>query len=275
MNNSESKKRKHNQVITLIILTIVLFGIIGVLIWDTVKKIKHGWSDKNTFDLIFSIFIVLAGSAVCYPIEQFFIYRDKRILQLNNDIYRLFNRIKAIDKEIEIKKLYLEKQKTQSIQKINKILGKKKIVTINNSNVSGLFYKTHPIYNGEINLGICKTFRIEKAYTKYLSNESDEYERLYQEIESRSILRKKSFPIIELILPFLFGALGFIISIYQALNVNGDIHESIIEYLKLFFASIFFVGSLNLYSIDPSRAKIIKEKKKLYNDLKTILNKYS
>lgn len=272
-NHSKRKNSIVTTIIIIIVLSILLIGVIAVLIIDLVTRFRNGWNNNDTIQIVFSLFIVVAGIGATFPIHEYCLKFGKKMEFLNNEIYRLFREVDQKHKLAQLKESYVLEQYDKSIDVMQRIFRKKdKNVIVNKNNLDSFFDNTSMKYKGSYNLSCFQIYRVNKEYKRIRESYSRDYESLFRDISSGDILKKPHLPVFELILPFFFGAFGLFATIYQTLNVNGELKEPLLNYLKLFGAVIFFVFSLELGNIRTTREQAIKSKTDIINRLKNILN---
>lgn len=257
---------KTKSLVMIILLAILLMCIISVLIWDLVMRIKRGWNANDTIQIIFSITIAITGLVSSSAFLQYFIYKDKRFLVLNNKIYKAFSLLeerKMIDAfEAEM----INTQNTKLYKQINNIFQKKyPDVCITKENIKDFFNLKYCVYfNDDYPCWFIDTLRMESKVKKIVCNRSYEYEELFRNIHSGDILKKNKFPLLEVVLPFVLGAMGFFETFYQALSVSESINEPLKTFLFCFLSAIFFSFSLGFaYSTSMKESVIYKNEKTL------------
>ena len=260
------KKNKTIVIIGIVIMGLALLGIIGIFAWDIVSRYNNGWTNNDTIQIVFCVMVAIAGVAMIKSFQDYLIAKNKKVMFLKNDIYRLFISMELDGSVKRYEQSLVDADNRIRLEKINKIVKRKdKTAVVTIDNLNEYFDDKIEVYKGEAN--IFSFMRINSLYVEINRNKSKKYEKMYASIHSGDYIREPKFPLFEFILPLLLGIIGIFVTIYEALSVNNPIKEPLIEYIKLFGATFLF--SL-MYSIVTLRSRTegeIAEKKNTFAKL--------
>ena len=274
METTKSKKETLKQNIDIGLIALVLALVIFIFVFGIIERCKRGWTSNDTIQIVFAVFIFIIFLGCSEPFSKFLVANNKEIIICNNEIYRSFKFVEKEGKLNQVEIIYLDNLKDKCLLKMNKIVKKQKCdIEFTKENVSDFFYPNSWIYNSESKPTFSKMKKVESAYKTILRNKSLKYEKLSRDVESLEIIKKYKFPLVEVILPFLFGGLGLFITIYQTLNVNGIIKDALTDYLVL-FGETFLLGIAAVFNSSTSSIEsAIKDKKETIKILNQVLKK--
>lgn len=262
------KNNKNNKSLIAIILlaSFYLLITIGILVWDLVSRIRRGWNDNDTVNIVFFVMILALCPVMMKSFYDFFANNSKEVMLLNNDIYRLFRKMEENGSISNYEKYLIARENKRNIDKINHIVRRKdKNAQITIDNLDEHFYGLNGLYKGNVNL--FSSSRLETLYVHIKRNKSIAFERLYQLVHSGDLVKRYKFPLFEFVLPLLIGSIGLFATIYQTLASNYSIQESLTEYLKLFGSSVAFSFLCVLLASRSAREEMIKHKSNILRDM--------
>lgn len=252
---SNSKKSKSILITGIVIMAILLLGILVLVVWDIVDRCRYGWTNNDTIQIVFFAIVAITGSVMIKTLQDYFVAKNKNVMFIKNDIYRLFKSMESNNSLSIYEQNLIEEDNARKLVKINKIINRKDhTIVVTFENLNDYFDEKYEIYKRDIN--IFSSNRLSDLYSEIKMNKSKIYEKMYSSIYSDEYIRIPKFPLFEFILPLLLGFVGIFVTIYEALSVNNPIKEPLIEYLKLFGATFFFALS---YSLFTTRSRIEDE----------------
>ena len=260
------KKNNAGMIIGIVIMGLALLGIVAIFAWDIVSRCNNGWTNNDTIQVVFLVAVAITGVAMIKSFQDYLIVKNKKVMFLKNDIYRLFIFMELDGSVKRYEQSLVDADNRIRLEKINKIVKRKdKTAVVTIDNLNEYFDDKLEIYKGEIN--IFSFMRINPLFVEIKKNKSKKYEKMYASIHSGDYIREPKFPLFEFILPLLLGIIGIFVTIYEAISVNNPINEPLIEYLKLFGATFLFAL---MYSIVTLRSRIegeISDKKNTFAKL--------
>ena len=245
---------------------LALLGIVAIFAWDIVSRYNNGWANNDTIQVVFCVMVAITGVVMIKSFQGYLIAKNKKVMFLKNDIYRLFLSMELDGSIKRYEQSLVDTDNRIRLEKINKIVKRKdKTAVVTIDNLNGYFDDKIEVYKGETN--IFSFMRINSLYAEIKRNKSKKYEKMYASIHSGDYIREPKFPLFEFILPLLLGVIGIFVTIYEALSVNNPIKEPLIEYIKLFGATFLFAL---MFSIVTLRSRIegeIADKKNTFAKL--------
>lgn len=271
MNMEKKKKNKTKYIIGIVIASIGLLLIVLLLFLSFVNRIISGWTNNDSVILIFNLLVTVICISMVITVGNYISTNDKNVMFTNNEIYRLFNLLNKNNKICCLEKEMIDDENVSNFNKINKILKKSHFeITISKENLNNYFDSNGTFINIETTFKPDVIEKLRVLYNDVVSKWSIKYEALFARIHSGDLLKRKQFPVFEIIIPFVIGAIGAFVSIYQVLSVDDAKMDPFRDYLILFGFTIVFAicmavmhGYSKVELLYTSNLKIIEKMEKI------------
>ncbi len=144
------KKNNAGIIIGIVIMGLALLGIVAIFAWDIVSRCNNGWSNNDTIQVVFCVVVAITGVAMIKSFQDYLIAKNKKVMFLKNDIYRLFISMELDDSIKRYERSLIDTENKRRLKKINKIVKRKdKTAEITIDNLNEYFDDKFEIYKGE------------------------------------------------------------------------------------------------------------------------------
>lgn len=107
----KQKYSKKQYIFRIILLCALLLLTITILIYDLYSKVKRGWQNIDTISAIFFGLIIICSIVLIHYIDKYIVESNADIICINNDIYRMFDKLEKEGKLLQYEKRMHQKSK--------------------------------------------------------------------------------------------------------------------------------------------------------------------
>lgn len=272
--SNKQKPNKLASIIAMIVLSVLFTIVIVFFMYSHYVRFKSGWTANDSVLVIFEAIFLMVCIVTILQMSDYIATNDELMVIGNNKLYRSYKSLESSNQLEDFKNYLITEEHNQAFKKINSYIGviNKKIV-IDSNNVRK-YFDNDGNYIGSDSIESKRILRkLKKFYFLTQKDLSLIYESVFCDMNSGEILKKKSFPLFNIILPLFIGALGVFTSIYQILSIDGSVTDSFVEYLIFFVLGMGYSIGMSFAFGKTKRDFILWKKNKILNDMNKILEK--
>lgn len=260
---------KKSQNKTIIVFVVLLVICIVFFVYKIIDNSIKGWTSERIITYIYSFTVATIGLAIYLPLSRFFVRSNKKVATSNYKLYKAILEAEKSGKLEKYEERRIAEHNKELLEKINLLIRKKypDYTEITNNNI-GYFFGPH-LQDSllSLNIGVVTSTKLTKLYEDYVRHSSKEFEELYSDYKTGEMIAKPKVPILDFCLPFFFGITGLFAAVYQALSSEGEITNSLTNYLLMFLSFSFLALVFLLYSLPSLIEGVLNKNERIMKEI--------